>query len=152
MKMSAALHWMRRLAPSAVLTTLYACSLVHAPPVIRTAAAVPLLDTRWRLVQLGSEMVDNPAGERAAYVVLASANNAVGGNGGCNRIFGRYALENDMLKFDGLGGTKMFCEARMRLEEAFLNALMSALTWKITGRSLELRDETGKAVATFEAG
>jgi putative lipoprotein len=124
---------------------------MHPPPVIASAAAVPLLDTRWRLVQLGGAIVDNPAGESDVHIILTSANNSVAGNAGCNRIFGRYALENDMLKFDGLGGTKMFCEARMKLEESFSNALMSVLRWKITGRTLELLDETGKPVATFEA-
>ena len=136
---------------AAILTTFGACSLVN-PPAVATAAAVPLLDTHWRLVQLGAEVVDNPAGERDAHLVLTSANNSVAGNLGCNRMFGHYALENDMLKFDGLGGTKMFCEARMQLEQSFTNALMSTLRWRITGRSLELMDETGKAVATFEAG
>jgi putative lipoprotein len=140
-----------RLALFAVLTTFGACSLVRPPAVVATAAAVPLLDTHWRLVQLGDELVDNPAGGRDAHIVLTSTNNSVGGNAGCNRIFGHYALENDMLKFDGLGGTKMFCEARMQLEQSFTNALMATLTWKITGRTLELMDETGKAVATFEA-
>jgi heat shock protein HslJ len=135
-----------------VLTTLAGCSLVRPPPpVVAGAAAVPLLDTHWRLVQLGGELMDNPAGERDAHIVLVSANNAVTGDSGCNRLFGHYALENDMLKFDGVGGTKMFCEARMALEQSLTNALMSTLSWKITGRALELRDETGKAVATFEA-
>jgi heat shock protein HslJ len=134
-----------------MLTALGACSLVNPPPVIAGAAAVPLLDTHWRLVQLGGEMVDNPAGERDAHIVLTSASNAVTGNSGCNRIFGHYALENDMLKFDGLGGTKMACDTRMQLEQSFNNALMSVLRWKINGRTLELLDETGKPVATFEA-
>jgi len=134
------------------LSTLGACSLVNPPPAVTSASAVPLLDTHWRLVSLGDEVIDNPAGERDAHLVLASGSNSVGGNLGCNRMFGHYALENDMLKFDGLGGTKMFCEARMQLEQAFSNALMSTLRWRITGRSLELMDETGKVVATLEAG
>jgi heat shock protein HslJ len=132
------------------LTTLTACSLVHPPAVVVSAAAVPLLDTHWRLVRLGAELVDNPASDRDAHIVLASTSNSVGGNLGCNRMFGHYALENDMLKFDGLGGTKMFCEGKMPVEQSFTNALMSALNWKITGRTLELMDETGRAVATFE--
>lgn len=135
----------------AALTTLGGCSLVSAPPAVATAAAMPLLDTHWRLVRLGDTPVDNPAGERDAHLVLASTNNAVGGNLGCNRMFGHYVLENDMLKFDGLGGTRMFCEGKMPLEQSFSNALMSVLAWKITGRTLDLMDETGKAVATFEA-
>jgi len=138
-------------ALTTLVATLAACSLVNPPPVVAAAAFVPLLDTHWRLVQLGGERVDNPAGERDAHIMLASASNSVSGDSGCNRLFGHYALENEMLKFDGLGGTKMFCEARMQLEQAFTNALMSTLAGKITGRSLELMDETGKAVATFEA-
>jgi heat shock protein HslJ len=140
-----------RAALCAAILTTSACSLVRPPAVVAHAAAVPLLDTHWRLVQLGGQIVDNPAGAQDAHIILTSTNNAVGGNAGCNRIFGHYALENDLLKFDGLGGTKMFCEARMQLEQAFTNALMSTLRWKITGRSLELLDETGKAVATLEA-
>ena len=135
----------------AALTTLGACSLVRPPSAVTSAAAVPLFDTHWRLVRLGDEPVDNPAGERDAHIILTSTNNSISGNLGCNRMFGHYALENDLLKFDGLGGTKMFCEAKMKLEESFSNALMSTLRWKITGRSLEFMDETGKAVATFEA-
>jgi putative lipoprotein len=142
---------LRRIAVLIALTTFGACSLVRPPNVVTTAAAVPLLDTHWRLVQLGGEIVDNPAGARDAHIVLTSANSAVSGNAGCNSIFGHYALENDMLKFDGFGGTKLSCEARMQLEQSFTNALMSVLSWKISGRTLELMDETGKAVATFEA-
>lgn len=149
--MNESLRLLRNCLAAACLTTLGACSLVRPPTVVTSAAAVPLLDTHWRLVQLGGRFVDNPAGEHEAHIVLSSANNAVAGNSGCNRLFGRYALENDMLKFDGLGGTKMSCEARMQLEQSFTNALLSVLGWKITGRSLELLDETGKAALTFEA-
>ncbi|HTU68162.1 MAG TPA: META domain-containing protein [Steroidobacteraceae bacterium] len=134
------------------LTGLAACSLVNPPPpVLARAASVTLLDTPWRLTRLGDRMIDNPAGERAVMLTLASSSNAVTGNSGCNRMFGHYALENDMLKFDGLGGTKMFCEGRMELEQSVNNALMATISWKITDQVLELRDETNKAVATFKA-
>jgi putative lipoprotein len=110
-----------------------------------------LLDTHWRLTRLGEQLVENPVGANAVHIALQSQNTNVTGNSGCNRMFGRYALENDMLKFDGLGGTKMFCEARMDLEQRFTNALLSVMRWKITGTTLELLDERGTAVATFEA-
>lgn len=140
-----------RAALCAAILTTAGCSLVRPPAVVASAAAVTLLDTHWRLVQLGDQIVENPPGAQDAHIILTSANNAVGGNAGCNRLFGHYALENDLLKFDGLGGTKMFCETRMQLEQSFTNALMSTLRWKITGRSLELLDESGKTVATLEA-
>jgi putative lipoprotein len=121
------------------------------PPKIQTVTSATLLDTRWRLTRLGEQLVENPVGANAVHISMESQNTNVTGNSGCNRLFGRYALENDMLKFDGLGGTKMFCEARMDLEQRFTNALMSVMRWKITGTTLELLDERGIAVATFEA-
>jgi putative lipoprotein len=133
------------------LTTLAACSLVNPPHTIAVTTTAVLLETNWRLTRLGAQLIQNPVGTNAVQLTLQSNNGNVVGNAGCNRMFGRYALENDMLKFDGLGGTKMFCEARMELEERFLNALNSVLRWKITGTTLELFDETGTAVATFEA-
>lgn len=121
------------------------------PPTINTVTSATLLDTRWRLTRLGEQLVENPVGANAVHIFMQSQNTNVHGNAGCNRMFGRYALENDMLKFDGLGGTKMFCEARMALEEKFMNALLSVIRWKITGTTLDLFDERGIAVATFEA-
>jgi heat shock protein HslJ len=138
-----------RTLPAAGLTILAACSLMNPPPALVQAAAVPLLETPWRLTQLGDQVIDNPAGVGAVAFTLAASNSAVTGNSGCNRMFGHYALEGDLLKFDGLGGTKMACEGRMQLEQSFTNALLSVMRWKITGRTLELLDETGKPVATF---
>jgi heat shock protein HslJ len=140
-----------RLLCALVLTTLAACSLVRPPPALARASAVPLLDTHWRLSQIGGEVIDNPVGERAVSVSLTASNSAVTGNSGCNRMSGRYALEGDMLKFDALVATKMYCESRMQLEQSFTNALLSVIRWRITGQTLELFDETGKPVATFTA-
>jgi len=136
-------------AAAFLLTT--ACSLTSPPPSIRTVTTATLLDTHWRLTRLGGQVIENPVGANAVHIRLESQQTSVHGNAGCNRLFGRYALENDMLKFDGLGGTKMFCEARMDLEQKFTNALLSVIRWKITGTTLELYDERGTAVATFEA-
>lgn len=124
---------------------------MNAPPVIANATPTTLLGTHWRLTRIGGVLVDNPAGERDAHFTLQAGSTNVTGNSGCNRMFGRYALENDMLKFDGLGGTKMACDGRMELEQSFMNALMSVMRWKITGRTLELLDERGEAAATFIA-
>lgn len=134
-----------------LLTMIAGCSLMTPPPTIRTVISATLLDTHWRLTHLRGQIVENPVGANAVHISLQSHNTNVTGNSGCNRMFGRYALENDMLKFDGLGGTKMFCEARMDLEQKFTNALMSVMRWKIAGTALELLDERGTAVATFEA-
>lgn len=137
---------------AALYLTTSGCSLMTPPPVIKTTTTATLLGTHWRLTRLGEQIIENPVGANAVHIAMQAQNVNVTGNSGCNRMFGRYALENDMLKFDGLGGTKMYCEARMDLEQRFTNALMSVMRWKITGTRLELLDERGVAVATFEAG
>jgi heat shock protein HslJ len=144
---------MKRLVCTAALalTILAGCSLYNPPPRIPVTTTATLLETNWRLTKLGERLVENPVGANAVQITLQSQNGNVTGNAGCNRMFGRYALENEMLKFDGLGGTKMFCEARMELEQDFMNALNSVMRWKIGGTTLELLDDRNAVVATFEA-
>jgi heat shock protein HslJ len=141
----------RLVAALLALTILAGCSLMRAPAAVATAASTSLLDTRWRLTQLGDQMVQNAVGEREVHMTLHSVNTNVTGSGGCNSLFGRYALEKNKLKFDGLGGTKMFCDGRMELEQRFHNALLSAMRWRITDKTLELFDDRNAAVATFVA-
>jgi heat shock protein HslJ len=141
----------RIVATLLALTILAGCSLMRPPAAVATAASTSLLDTRWRLTQLGDQIVQGAVGEREVHMTLHSVNTNVTGSGGCNSLFGRYALEKDKLKFDGLGGTKMFCDGRMELEERFHNALMSGMRWRITGNTLELFDDRNVAVATFVA-
>jgi heat shock protein HslJ len=118
---------------------------------VKAASALPLLDTTWRLTQLGGEVVDNPAGERAVNFLLQPSTTNLVGFSGCNRMFGRYALEGASLKFDGMGGTRMFCEARMELEQRFLAMFQDVASWKITGTTLQLLGADARAIATFEA-
>lgn len=120
---------------------------------VTTASSVPLVNTGWRLTQLGDEMVDNPSGERAISLQLQPQNPRVVGFAGCNRMFGGYLLNGEMLKFDQMGGTKMACvdDQRMRLEQRYFEVLSRVSQWKITGSTLELRDGDGTPQALFAA-
>jgi heat shock protein HslJ len=115
------------------------------------AAPATLLDTRWRLTQVGEVIVPNPDGTRAVYLSLQSQNPNVVGFSGCNRMFGHYVLAGAQLKFDQIGGTKMFCDARMELEQRFLAMFEYVSSWKITGNTLQLLDSAGSTIAGFEA-
>ncbi|HYJ41011.1 MAG TPA: META domain-containing protein [Steroidobacteraceae bacterium] len=130
---------------AAFLTT----SCATSPDSVRAASTLPLLNTSWRLTQLGDEVIDNPAGERAVNFLLQPSSTNLVGFSGCNRMFGRYALEGPSLKFDGLGGTRMFCEAQMPLEQRFLAMFSQVSGWEISGSTLRLLDANGKTAATF---
>jgi len=130
-----------------ILTT--SCATPSGP--VKAAATLPLLNTQWRLTQLGAEVIDNPPGQGTVNFLLQPSSTNLVGFSGCNRMFGRYALNGATLKFDGLGGTRMFCEERMPLEQRFLAMFSQVARWEITGPVLRLLDANGKTVATFEA-
>jgi heat shock protein HslJ len=136
------------IAGACVLTTT-GCVAKSGP--VNEAASQMLVDTHWRLTRLGADVVENPPGERDVHITLQQNNLVVTGNSGCNRMLGHYAVNGDSIKFDQIGGTKMFCEARMKLEQQFLAMFEQVASWKITGKILELLNADGKAVASFEA-
>ena len=122
---------------------------MSSPEPVKTASSQALLGTQWRLTQLGDEVIDNPAGERAVSFLLQPSSTSLAGFSGCNRMFGSYALQGPALKFDGLGGTRMFCEAQMPLEQRFLAMFSQVSGWEISGSTLRLLDSGGKTAATF---
>jgi heat shock protein HslJ len=126
------------------------CNTVGKKEVVQAAPAT-LLDTHWRLTQVGEVIVPNPAGSREVYFSLQSQNPNVVGFSGCNRMFGHYALAGQQLKFDQIGGTKMFCDVRMELEQRFLAMFEFVAGWKISGNTLQLLNSAGGTVAGFEA-
>ena len=132
------------------LTMLSGCT---TPPAGEAAQvrAVPLPNTHWRLTQLGSELIDSPPGERDVHFVLHEQNSHVSGHSGCNQMFGRFSQSGDTIKFDQMGGTRMFCEARMELERKVLAMFAAVTRWRIAGATLELLDASGAVIGTFTA-
>jgi heat shock protein HslJ len=118
---------------------------------VSQAAPSTLLDTRWRLTQVGEVVVPNPAGNREVYFSLQSQNPNVVGFSGCNRMFGHYVLSGEQLRFDQLDGTKMSCDVRMELEQRYLAMFQYVSGWKIGGNTLRLLNAEGGTVAAFEA-
>ena len=134
-------------------SSLAGCASPPASEHVRAAAAVPLVNTHWRLTNLGERVIDNPDGAAAVGLQLQPQNMRLTGFAGCNRMFGGYLLNADELKFDQIGATKMACldESRMKLEQEYFTMLSAVARWKITGSTLELVDSGGTTVATFAA-
>lgn len=126
------------------------CSTLPAGKGAQVPAA-PLHNTHWRLTQLAGEPIDNPSDARDVHMVLQTPNAVVTGHSGCNRMFGTYVLDGDSITFQQMGGTRMFCQARMELEQKYLAMFATVARWKLAGQTLELLDANGAAVAAFEA-
>ena len=111
-----------------------------------------LAGTRWVLVALGATNVAAGTTAREPFITLAdNIERRISGSGGCNAMFGSYALTGDALAFSAIGATKMACDRGMDTESSFFSALSRVARWRITGRQLELTDATGTVVARFEA-
>ena len=125
-------------------------SAPEAPPA--SALDAPLVNTYWKLTELRGQPVVPAPNQREAHIVLrVGEQSRVGGSGGCNRLTGGYRIEGDAIAFDHLATTRMACPQGMDTEQAFLEALGEARTWKVGGERLELRDAAGAVIARFES-
>lgn len=64
---------------------------------------------------------------------------------GCNQMFlTAVFLKNGTVKFSDVGGTMMYCENNMKLEEEFARELPAMTKYSIDGHQLTLSDGKGK--------
>jgi heat shock protein HslJ len=110
-----------------------------------------LLNTYWKLTQLGDQVITTPQDSREIHFVLHSENQRVAGFSGCNQMMGAYVLSGNELKFDQVGGTLMACTADMELERKFLAMFGQVAGWRIEGETLQLLDSARRPVASFES-
>ena len=83
--------------------------------------------------------------------MLHSQEHRLGGNGGCNQLFGSYTLKGDSLSFSGVGSTLMACpEPGMTNERRLAAVLERTTTWDVTGEELDLMRE-GKSIGHFRS-
>jgi heat shock protein HslJ len=107
-------------------------------------------DAYWMLVSLEGESIQTPADTRTAYIRFEENETDVNGYAGCNKFFGKYALNGDSLQLSDLSTSRMSCPA-MQTENKLMEVLRRANTYRISGNVLTLFAE-GKAVATFMTG
>lgn len=75
------------------------------------------------------------------------------GSAGCNDYFATYETDADNITIGPAGTTRMACqepEGIMEQEQAYLAALQTASTYKITGMDMEMRTADGAKVASFQ--
>ncbi len=108
----------------------------------RATTAAPtaeLRNTRWVLRQLQGQPV--PPTNDEPYVLLRATEPSAEGNGSCNRFRGPFQLPAaGQLRFGPLLATRMACPA-LATETAFLAALESTRTYRISGDTLQLFGE-----------
>jgi len=128
--------------------------LAPVPPNPATAAAaVPLYQTYWQLVEVVGEAPPGPAAEGAqpAHLLLQRATGRASGSGGCNRFVAGYAQEGGALRLLQIQSSLRLCLSGGAEEMAFFERLAATAFFHQEGRMLELRDGRGKALLRFMA-
>ena len=130
---------------------LAACATYGPAGEAGSGSTVPLEGTQWQLTELGGRPA-RPAGDDAPNLRLNAADKRAGGNTGCNSFSGEYTLSGESLRFGMFASTRRACtdEALNAQETAYLTALGTVRTWRISGNTLELSGESG-VVARFTA-
>ena len=112
-----------------------------------SADSAPLQGTQW--VLLTREGEPPLAGEAPSAEFSAGQTS---GSTGCHHQFGEYAASSGDMAVGDLARTERYCmkpAGVMDQEDTFLNALMSAVGYRVAGGRLELLDANDKVVLAF---
>ena len=111
-----------------------------------------LENTYWKLMAIRDTAVETPEGAREIHLVLNSEQRRINGFGGCNGFSGSYWLENEKIRFNGIATTMMACAGSGMETERKLQEILTKVTgWMISGETLQLNNEQGAVLATFES-
>lgn len=109
-----------------------------------------LENTHWSLVAFGA-----PGGEQpiaGSNITLLMANGQAGGYGGCNSYGTTYQVDGGIISFEQITSTLRACaDANVTgQEQRYFQALESATRFERMDNFLQLKDDTGAPVLTFE--
>lgn len=109
-----------------------------------------LQSSYWMLLSLsGQQMQDNPE-SYTAYIRFEEGGDDLTGYTGCNRLTGRYQMQNSTLQLTNLSTSRAMCP--IIEQENFLMAILEKVdSYSIAGEILTLYHKR-TAVATFRAG
>jgi heat shock protein HslJ len=124
------------------------------PAPTATPVANPLAGTRWDITSF-----NNGQGGVVTLLLDTHANVSFAGDGGmsgnasCNSFNGSYWVTGNSINISQLGSAQVFCaepEGIMDQEGQILAALQSAVTFTISGNSMEMRNGSGGIALTLQ--
>ena len=114
------------------------------------AASAQELKGEWKLVEAvsgGEKVVYN---EEIRTTAVFGANNALGGNSGCNRYSTTYKITGERIEFSPIISTKMACPGeRMKQETLFFGIMEKVKNYKTQDGFLIFYDKSKKNVLKF---
>lgn len=100
------------------------------------------VESNWEVEYVISEGSEIAPPEEHNATLAFLKDNKIAGETGCNRFFGDFSINEDNLKFDNLGSTRMMCP-EMEFETAYLQAIANTVSYNRSKGKLELKDING---------
>ncbi|PVY42846.1 META domain-containing protein [Pontibacter virosus] len=129
---------------------LSACNLSEKNRQYGVEGDTELQNSYWILLSLQDQQFEDNPETSTAYIRFEADDNELRGYTGCNRLMGRYSLNNGSLQLTNLGTTRAMCPI-IEQENLLMAVLEKADSYRIAGDVLTLFHQK-KAVATFRAG
>jgi len=128
-----------------LVASLLACGW---PTIGASADSPPLDGTAWILTSLGGRITPIEATATAQF-----DSGRVQGTNGCNRYSAPVVIQGTNVEISSKAATtNMACPAEiMKLADAFMTALVSARSYRVSSQRLELLGADGTVLATFSA-
>ena len=96
----------------------------------------------WVLEEMEGQKVADSDFNTRPNIEINAAEARFSGSAGCNRVFGKLFSERNLLRFTGIGTTRMLCD-KISNEAKFLKALESATGYEIKNNRLYLSNPDG---------
>jgi putative lipoprotein len=107
----------------------------------------PLTNTYWKLLGLNGASVNLDRAQQEPHLIFMD-DGQVRGHTGCNSIKGRYGVKAGRVRILNLAATQAVCPG-YRGEADFVAAMEAADAMGISGKQLQLLDDSGKPLATL---
>ncbi len=107
----------------------------------------PLTNSYWSLIEIQNKKF-TPENEQKQVYIVFDDDGKLKGFMGCNRVMGSYTHDSQMINFEGLASSKMFC-SNMSTENKLIQILNKEVNYLIRENRLLLIKEE-KTVAIFE--
>ncbi|MBF8962724.1 META domain-containing protein [Pontibacter sp. FD36] len=133
-----------------LLLCLNACNLSEKNRQYGVEGDTELKSSYWILLSLQDQQFQDNPENRTAYIRFEAGENELKGYTGCNRLMGRYSVNNGSLKLTNLGTTRAMCPI-IEQENLLMAVLEKADSYRIAGEILTLFYQN-RAIATFRAG
>lgn len=102
-------------------------------------ASNKLTGVEWRVSELSGHVLALSGDGQQPFIIFDEAKKQVTGYAGCNRFFGLYVLEGEVLTFGPIGATKRACpDLQEGGETEVFKVLDATRRWRIVDGTLEL--------------